>query len=47
MHDARGVLVSPSGERVSLEHTLEWALDEVRPISYVRGNIVHSYTDLS
>ena len=37
----------PSDERVGCQDTLEWALDEVRPISYVRGNVVHSYTDLS
>ena len=36
MHDAREMLVSPSGERVSLEHTRERVLDEVRLISYMR-----------
>ena len=28
--------VPPSNERVISQHTLEWALDEGRPISYVR-----------
>ena len=28
----------PSDERVVSQHTLDWALDEVRPISCVRGN---------
>ena len=47
MQGERDLCVPPSNERVVSQHTLEWALDEVRPISYVRGNVVHSYTDLS
>ena len=47
MQGERELCVPPSNERVVSQHTLGWALDEVRPMSYVRGNIVHSYTDLS
>ena len=47
MQGERELCVPPSNERVVSEHTRGWALDEVRPISYVRGNIVNSYTDLS
>ena len=47
MQGERELCVPPSNERVVSEHTRGWALDEVRPIGYMRGNIVHSYTDLS
>ena len=35
MHNEREMLASPSGERVSLRHTCDWAFEQGRHISYI------------
>ena len=42
MSDARETLALPSGERVSLRHTLEWALERVRREAILGSKHMHS-----